>query len=290
MTTATYEGRYRSRVDDEPRLEAREDPVVWGARSGPYSDQALEEYARRGFLQLDDLFAAREVAALEMAVNDLVNRDDLRGRREVIREPASDEVRSVFAVHRFSAALRTLADDDRLVDRARQVLGSDVYLHQSRINLKPAFRGRDFYWHSDFETWHVEDGMPHMRAVSFSIQLNENRHDNGSLMIVPGSHRRFIGCVGGTPERNYEQSLRSQQLGVPDDETLTELIAEHGIATIVGGSGSTVMFDSNCMHGSNSNITPFPRTNIFLVYNSVENRLGQPFSGQPPRPSYIAER
>jgi ectoine hydroxylase len=33
-----------------------------------------------------------------------------------------------------------------------------------------------------------------------------------------------------------------------------------------------------------------PRTNIFLVFNSVGNRLVAPFSGKPPRPEYIATR
>jgi len=44
------------------------------------------------------------------------------------------------------------------------------------------------------------------------------------------------------------------------------------------------------MHGSNSNISPYPRSNVFMVYNSVDNRLEEPFSGQQPRPPYIAER
>jgi hypothetical protein len=47
-----------------------------------------------------------------------------------------------------------------VVGPARQLLGSDVYVHQSRVNFKPGFNGQDFYWHSDFETWHAEDGMP----------------------------------------------------------------------------------------------------------------------------------
>jgi ectoine hydroxylase len=44
------------------------------------------------------------------------------------------------------------------------------------------------------------------------------------------------------------------------------------------------------MHGSSSNISPYPRSNVFLVFNSVENRLAEPFSGQKPRPDYIASR
>jgi ectoine hydroxylase len=282
---------YPSRAGEDARWIARQDPVVWGdATRGPLTAEEVSEYGERGFLTFDDRFDVDEVVRFESELNRLAQRPELRHRAEVIREPDSDEVRSIFAVHTLSDLFRDLADDPRLVGPAEQVLGSRVYVHQSRINLKPAFRGRDFFWHSDFETWHVEDGMPRMRAVSFSIQLSENRHDNGSLMIVPGSHRHFLGCPGETPERNYEHSLRAQTYGVPDDGSLTRLITEHGITTVLGQPGSAVMFDSNCMHGSNSNITPFPRTNIFIVYNSVDNALTAPVSGQPPRPSYIAER
>ena len=90
-------------------------------------------------------------------------------------EPGSRELRSLFAVHRSSAVLKALCQHPKLVDIARQLLGSDVYIHQSRVNYKGGFRGKEFYWHSDFETWHVEDGMPRMRALSCSILLTDNR-------------------------------------------------------------------------------------------------------------------
>ncbi|MFQ5599830.1 MAG: ectoine hydroxylase, partial [Candidatus Krumholzibacteriia bacterium] len=51
-----------------------------------------------------------------------------------------------------------------------------------------------------------------------------------------------------------------------------------------------VFFDCNAMHGSNGNITPYPRSNVFFVYNSVENALVEPFGGLEPRPEYIASR
>lgn len=30
------------------------------------------------------------------------------------------------------------------------------------------------------------------------------------------------------------------------------------------------------MHGSSDNITPYPRSNLFIVYNSVQNALVRP--------------
>ncbi|SKS21767.1 Ectoine hydroxylase [Mycobacteroides abscessus subsp. abscessus] len=44
------------------------------------------------------------------------------------------------------------------------------------------------------------------------------------------------------------------------------------------------------MHGSGSNISPYPRSNVFLVFNSVENMPQKPFAGYEPRPEYIAAR
>jgi ectoine hydroxylase len=208
----------------------------------------------------------------------------------VIEEPTSRAVRSVFDVHRLSEIFRDLVGDPRLLGAASQILGSEVYLHQTRLNYKPAFRGKEFYWHSDFETWHLEDGMPRMRALSCTLLLCENNAYNGPLMLIPGSHRHFVACVGETPERHYEKSLRRQEYGVPDEESLRRLAEHGGLAAATGAAGSVLLFDGNVMHGSSSNISPYPRSNLFFVYNSVENRLVAPFCGLAPRPNHIANR
>jgi len=41
---------------------------------------------------------------------------------------------------------------------------------------------------------------------------------------------------------------------------------------------------------SHSNITPLPRSNVFVVFNSVDNTPVAPFAGTQPRPPFIAER
>ena len=58
----------------------------------------------------------------------------------------------------------------------------------------------------------------------------------------------------------------------------------------MGPAGSVTFFECNLMHGSNGNITPHPRRNVFFVYNSVENTLVEPFAAPSPRPTYIASR
>lgn len=174
--------------------------------------------------------------------------------------------------------------------RARQILGSDVYVHQSRINVKPGFGATGFYWHSDFETWHAEDGLPNMRTVSVSIALTENFDTNGGLMIMPGSHKSFLGCAGETPKDNYKKSLQMQDAGTPSDEALTKMADRHGIKLFTGKAGSATWFDCNAMHGSGDNITPYARSNVFIVFNSVENEAQEPFAAPIRRPEFIGAR
>jgi len=287
------EDLYPSRQSAEARILPREDEVVHGfwSKDAPLSREATEGFARDGFVVLRDLFDEREIRALcdEATRLRTASRDAL-DPETFVSEPGSGLVRSVFRVHDQSRTFGRLSADARLAGVARFLLDDDVYIHQSRMNYKPGFRGREFYWHSDFETWHVEDGMPRMRALSMTVLLTENTPYNGPLMLMPGSHRHYVTCVGETPENHYRKSLKKQEYGVPNDELLTRLASGGGIAAPIGPAGTVVVFDCNTMHGSSSNITPFPRSNAFIVYNALSNRLEAPFGPAVPRPEFIASR
>jgi len=156
-------------------------------------------------------------------------RDADRSRDDVITEPGGDEVRSLFRLHRTNDLFRSVCQDPRLVEVVRQLLGSDVYVQQSRINYKPGFSGKEFFWHSDFETRHMEDGLPRMRTISVSLALTENDEFNGPLMLIPGSQEYYVRCVGETPERHFKQSLKRQRIGVPSPAALPRLADRGGI-------------------------------------------------------------
>ncbi|MEX0922799.1 MAG: ectoine hydroxylase [Rhodovibrionaceae bacterium] len=283
---------YPTRSGDEVRILERQEPVIWSAkgRTAALSRREEDFYEENGFLFLEALFNEQELAGLHAEGDRLKQEHSSDGRHDVIVEPGSEEVRSIFRLHEMSAVFERLIADERLLAIAEHILDDAVYTHQSRANFKPAFKGKEFDWHSDFETWHSEDGMPRMRALSMSITLSENTPHNGPLMLIPGSHRQFVSCLGKTPEYNYAQSLKRQRFGVPDEQTLSEMAARHGIVAPTGPAGSVLIFDCNTLHGSNSNITPWPRNNLFFVYNAVSNRLEAPFCGTEPRPEFLATR
>ncbi|MFF8035379.1 ectoine hydroxylase [Streptomyces sp. NPDC016626] len=270
----------------------RQDPVVRCSPDtpGPIAPGDLESLERDGFLTVDRLIGPDEVAVYRRELERLVTDPAVRADERSVVEPRSEEIRSVFEVHRISEVFARLVRDERVVGRARQILGSDVYVHQSRINVKPGFGAGGFCWHSDFETWHAEDGPPNMRTVSVSIALTENHDTNGGLMIMPGSHRTFLGCAGATPKDNYKQTLQMQDAGTPSDAALTGMASEYGIKLFTGRAGSATWFDCNCMHGPGDTITPFPRSNVFIVFNSVENAAVELFAAPVRRPDFIGAR
>ncbi|MFV3077755.1 ectoine hydroxylase [Niveispirillum fermenti] len=283
---------YPSRQTDRASLLPRLDPVVHGTWTpqAPLTQEQSRFFDENGYLVLENQFDAAEIAALQAEAATLLAHPAGLKPETVITERNSKEVRSIFEIHRQNAMLAWLAADARLSEVARYLLADDVYIHQSRLNYKPGFQGKEFYWHSDFETWHVEDGMPRMRALSMSILLARNTPHNGPLMLIPGSHKEYLTCVGETPDDHYKSSLKKQEYGVPDEDSLADLANRHGIVAPTGEPGTVVIFDCNIMHGSNGNITPFPRANAFLVYNALSNRLEKPFGPATPRPDFIAAR
>lgn len=283
---------YPSRHVTQPTVRPRRDPVIHSSwtPNAPLTREQANSFERDGFLVLENLFDGNEIASLQDAANDLLANPDGLAPDTVIRERSDDLVRSIFRTHDQSEMLGRLAADARLVEIAQFLLHDGVYVHQSRLNYKPGFGGADFYWHSDFETWHTEDGMPRMRAVSASILLTDNDANNGPLMLIPGSHKEFISCAGETPDDHFRSSLKKQEIGVPDTETLTRMADENGITAGTGPAGTVILFECNTLHGSNGNITPAPRSNAFFVYNAVSNKVQAPFAAKQPRPDFLSAR
>jgi len=281
---------YPTRTGSESKIISRTDPVVYSDSYDELTKEQVEFFEKNGYLIFENMFSSDEISTLFDELTSLSYDETKKEMPQFILEETKRDVRSIFEIHKISELYGGLCRDKRILKIIQQLLRGKAYIHQSRVNLKPGFDGKEFYWHSDFETWHSEDGMPKMRAVSCSISLTKNYEFNGPLMVIPGSHKEFVSCSGKTPDEHYKQSLKRQEIGTPDKEILEKMVDKSEIVSAKGGAGSVIFFDCNIMHGSNGNITPYPRSNVFFVYNSIYNKLVEPFCGLNPRPDYIADR
>ena len=282
---------YPTRGSEEKILE-RIDPVIHGEAEGEYalSDEEAAYFEAHGLIIFPEFFSEAEINQYKDAFESLKNDEKLKGAEEYITEPDSDELRTIFSQHIFSPVFDELIRDRRILDKVEQILGSKAYIHHSRINIKPAYKGKSFPWHSDFETWHAEDGLPRCRSVSAWVMLTDNTHFNGPLYLIPGSHKKFVACAGETPEDHYKESLKEQKYGVPSLEAIQSLCKDSEITAALGKAGTLVFHDGNIMHGSPDNISPTSRTNAFFVYNSVENTPVSPFAAKGNRADFLCLR
>ena len=239
------------------------------------TDQQVETYRTEGYLFLPNIFSAAEVEALNREVPGIFAMD----RKEIIREKDGKTARTAFAAQHFNEPFQRLSRHPRLVEPVQQLLDGDVYIHQFKINAKAAFDGDVWQWHQDYGTWARDDLMPEPRALNIALFLEDVTEFNGALMFIPRSHK------AGVIEAGHDLQTTSYPLWTIDDETIARLVDEGGLIAPKGKAGSVIMFHSNLVHGSPSNMSPFDRTIVYLSLCHVDNHIRR-FQ----RPEWIAHR
>ncbi len=226
------------------------------------TDAQIAEFDREGYLFMPDLFTAEEVAVLRREADAIYATE----REEVWRE-ASGAPRTAFAAHTYNEAYGCLGRHPRLVEPVKQLLRGDVYMHQFKVNAKAAFDGEVWQWHQDYGTWQRDDGMPEPRAMNIALFLDDVTAANGPLLFIPRSH------TAGVYQAGHDLETTSYPLWTLDRETVTKLAEDGGCIAPTGNAGSMLMFHGNLVHASPPNISPFPRTIVYLSLCEVSNHI-----------------
>lgn len=275
----------------EHSLLPRRTPVVWGNRPGPLSDSDIARFRDSGFLLLPQRQRHLDSALFADCVHGCDTLLQSPPQQGVVLERYSREIRTVFNAHGLLACFSRFACQAFLVTAARQILGSDVYLHQSHINYKTALFGEHYFWHQDYAFWANEDGMPGLRALGVALFITEMSPVNGPLIVIPGSHRWLAPKRMGSSARLDNTSgvkldpddLSAHGLLTPDELVAMSLAARP--EAVLGPEASLLLFDPNIAHASADNLSLGARIMALFFYNSVENTLVN-----PARPEFIASR
>lgn len=261
------------------------------------TDEQVANFSRDGYLLVENLFSPEEIEIILGEIPRAFAEDSPRRIRE-----KSGAVRSVFALHQTNETFRRLTRLPRLVEPARQLLESEVYVHQFKVNAKVALEGDQWEWHQDFLYWHKEDGMPAPRVLTATVFLQDVDDFNGPMLLIPGSHRQGMidvaaqqmesVAVPGVPGANgngasWIHTLTADLKYKIDRIALAKLLGANSIYAAKGRAGFVLFFHGNLFHASASNLSPHDRISIFVSYNSTENYLRDI---EQPRPSFIASR
>jgi L-proline 4-hydroxylase len=247
------------------------------------TEKQIADYRRDGYLLLHDVFTAREIDALAAEAHLISDTD--HGQR--IMENDGELVRSVYGVHLLSDLFDRLNSDARTLVPAQQLLEDELYIHQTQLNPKAPLRGDVWEWHQDFLFWAREDGMPTSRVLNVSLFLDDVTPFNGPIFVIPGSHKYDLDGRTRTTGEGFETTVNADLRHKVEMSALAELTARHGMVSLTGSRGSVLIFESTILHCSPPNLAPYPRTILFVRYNSIHNTLRDV---PEPRPTWVACR
>ena len=169
----------------------------------------------------------------------------------------------------------------------RQFLSSleEVYLHQTKVNIKNQNESSIWPYHRDFPFWKVFDHFPDNQFLNVVVYLDDVFEGSGELILIPKSHKVFLPREAQDENIDYslEGSASSDLLFSFSSDELDMFGSSYGLDSTIGGKGSLLLFNPNLIHGSGSSSIDFSRKIMIMTFNACSNLP----NGVSSRPSYL---
>jgi ectoine hydroxylase-related dioxygenase (phytanoyl-CoA dioxygenase family) len=214
----------------------------------------VDAYRRDGFLVVERVLDAATLSEIRQVVAGLVE-----GAREVEAhtdvydlEPghsrAEPRVRRIKTPHKVHAVFDRVVRSAPVIEICRALVGGDLRMHNSKLNMKSAQYGSPVEWHQDWAFYpHTNDDI-----LAIGVLLDDTTEANGPLLCVPGSH---LGPVYS------HHGADGHFCGAVDPAEIEADIAR--AVPMMGPAGSMSFHHVRTMHGSAQNVSDRPR-NLLL--------------------------
>jgi ectoine hydroxylase-related dioxygenase (phytanoyl-CoA dioxygenase family) len=212
-------------------------------------------YRRDGFVVVPDLLGPEQLAGIRRVIAELVAAAAEVDTHTAVYdlEPghtrAQPQVRRIKQPHKVHPAFDAVVRSAPVMAVLTELLGADLRLHGSKLNMKAAHYGSPVEWHQDWAFYpHTNDDI-----LAIGVMLDDMELDNGPLMVVPGSHK-------GPIWNHHGEDGRFCGLIDPAD-----IEAEIASAVALTGRAGTMSFHHvRALHGSALNTSS--RSRNLLLY------------------------
>ncbi|MFI5491643.1 phytanoyl-CoA dioxygenase family protein [Actinoplanes sp. NPDC051859] len=124
--------------------------------------------------------------------------------------------------------------------------------------------------------------------MNIAISLDDVHHDNGPLLVVPGSHVQGIVDLPEAEQhrgKDWREHVSTTLTYTVGDEQVSKLVADAGKTPMVGPAGTITAFHPSIVHSSSNNLSDDRRALLLITYNRVDNA-----PVQPNRPEFLVSR
>lgn len=187
-----------------------------------------------------------EIARFEVEARDITASND-RLDLEDSHTPDIPRLRRIKLPHTTSHVVAKLMKSDHVLAPARDLIGPDLRLHTTKLNMKSAGFGAAIEWHQDFAFYpHTNDDV-----LAIGVIIDDMAAENGPLMVFPGSH---LGPI-------HDHHDGGVFVGAMD-------LAANGYdtkdaAVLTGPAGSISIHHGRIVHGSAQNTSDRDRRLLF---------------------------
>ena len=187
-----------------------------------------------------------EIARFEKEAADMTASND-RLDLEDSHTPEMPRLRRIKLPHLVSDLMRDLMFSDLILAPARDLIGPNLRLHTSKLNMKSAGYGAAVEWHQDYAFYpHTNDDI-----LAIGVCIDDMAPENGPLMVYPGSHKGPV----------YDHHVHGVFAGaiLPQDNGLNP----NDAVQLTGPAGSLSIHHGRIVHGSALNTSDRARRILF---------------------------
>ncbi len=217
------------------------------------SPDQIAFYEENGYLVLENRIPhvwidniRAEIARFEKEAATLTASDD-RLDLEDTHSPGNPRLRRIKLPHVISDVVRELMYSDHVLAPARDLVGPDIRLHTTKLNMKSAGYGAAVEWHQDYAFYpHTNDDI-----LAVGVLIDDMAAENGPLMVFPGSHK------GPVYDHHVDGVFAGAML--PEENGLNPADAMQ----LTGPAGSISIHHGRIVHGSALNTSDRARRVLF---------------------------
>ena len=215
------------------------------------NEKGVAAYRENGYLVVENVLDAATLARMRQSIADLVVKAaGVKTHNEVYdleptHTPEHPRVRRIKSPHKVDPLFLEVVKQPGMISVLKALLGKDIRLHGSKLNVKAPKYGSPVEWHQDWAFYpHTNDDI-----LAIGVMLDDVELENGPLLLMPGSHR--INKV-------WDHHLDGRFCGAMDPTQTPELDYSKAVPC-VGKAGSCSFHHVRLVHGSAQNTSEKPR-------------------------------
>jgi ectoine hydroxylase-related dioxygenase (phytanoyl-CoA dioxygenase family) len=220
----------------------------------------IEFYRENGYVVVPDVIGPDVLAKARAKLAELIEKSrevtasDAVYDLEDAHTPRHPRVRRIKDPHINGEVYGNLLKSPDITDLVCQLIGPDLRMDHTKLNIKPARGGEPVEWHQDWAFYpHTNDDL-----LEVGVMIEDCTLENGPLLMMPGTHR------GPVFDHHYEGYFA----GAIDPAAAGLDIRE--AVPITGKAGSITMHHVRLVHGSRDNLSDRDRPLLLFGYCAAD--------------------